>query len=228
MTRGKERPLPPRAPSLYHRRHAPPPPRALAVTAASLAFHGPLTIALFWASFVLWNLFEIAVNARRRPGAEHTRWDRGSYRVLAVSISLAFAAAFTATLALPGAALPAQRLFFALGIACVLAGTALRGYAVASLGRFFTVQVATHAAQTVIDSGPYRLIRHPAYTGQLLALIGFALALGNGAGVLAVLVLAGPGYAYRIKVEEAALLASLGDAYARYTRRTWRLIPYLI
>lgn len=198
------------------------------IGAASPAFHGPLTIAVFWASFVLWHVAEFVINTRRRAGSAQQRQDRGSYRLLAASISLGFAASFACALALPGAALPAQRAWFALGIALVAAGTALRLYAVQTLGRFFTVQVATHAAQTVIETGPYRLIRHPAYTGQLLALLGFALALGNGAGLLAMLILAGAGFAYRIKIEEAALLASLREAYASYRSRTWRLIPYVI
>jgi protein-S-isoprenylcysteine O-methyltransferase Ste14 len=117
---------------------------------------------------------------------------------------------------------------FVAGVGCVLAGTALRRYAVATLGRYFTVDVATEASQPVIDVGPYRLIRNPAYTGLLLSLAGFALALGNWAGLTAMLVLPSAAFAYRIAVEEAALLSTLGDPYARYMRRTWRLIPFVL
>ena len=63
---------------------------------------------------------------------------------------------------------------------------------------------------------------------MLLALFGFVLALGNWAGLFAMLVLPATAFAYRITVEEAALLSTLGEPYARYMRRTWRLIPYLI
>jgi protein-S-isoprenylcysteine O-methyltransferase Ste14 len=120
------------------------------------------------------------------------------------------------------------RTLFVVGICCVVAGTALRWYAAATLGRYFTVDVVAQASQPVVDVGPYRYIRHPAYAGLLLALIGFALALGNWAGLLAMLLLLGSAFGYRIAVEEAALLATLGEPYARYMRRTWRLIPYLI
>ena len=95
------------------------------------------------------------------------------------------------------------------------------------MGRYFTVEVVTQASQPVVDVGPYRYIRHPAYVGLLLALIGLALALGNWAGLLAMLLLPSGAFGYRIAVEEAALLSTLGEPYARYMRRTWRLIPYL-
>ncbi len=117
---------------------------------------------------------------------------------------------------------------FGVGICCILAGTALRWYAVATLGRYFTVNVATEPSQPVIDAGPYRRVRHPAYAAMLLALLGIALALGNWPGLLVMVILPASGFAYRIGVEEAALLSTLGDAYHRYMRRTWRLIPYVI
>ena len=52
--------------------------------------------------------------------------------------------------------------------------------------------------------------------------------LGNWAGLLAMLLLPGSAFGYRIAVEEATLLSTLGEPYARYMRRAWRLIPYLL
>jgi protein-S-isoprenylcysteine O-methyltransferase Ste14 len=77
----------------------------------------------------------------------------------------------------------------------------------------------------VIDSGPYRLIRHPSYTGILLIVTGVALCFGNFASVL---VLALPNFALlmqRMHIEEAALSRALGESYQRYMSRTKRLIP---
>ena len=156
------------------------------------------------------------------------RSDRGSFRLLFLSLWLAIALDFACALLLPSAAMAsAARRLFVVGIGCVLAGTALRWHAVVTLGRYFTVDVVTQVSQPVVDVGPYRHIRHPAYAGLLLALIGFALALGNWAGLLAMLLLPGGAFGYRIAVEEAALLSTLGEPYARYMRRTWRLIPHL-
>ena len=117
-------------------------------------------------------------------------------------------------------------LFF-IGIAFMLAGMVLRFYAMAVLGRFFTYHVATHANQTVVEVGTYKYIRHPSYTGALMIFVGLGLALGNWAGLLALLVCVGIAYAYRISVEESVLAAALGVPYQKYMRRTRRLVPFL-
>jgi protein-S-isoprenylcysteine O-methyltransferase Ste14 len=141
---------------------------------------------------------------------------------------MAIAPDFARALLLPSAAMvSAARRLFVVGIGCVLAGTALRWHAVVTLGRYFTVDVVTQVSQPVVEVGPYRYIRHPAYAGLLLALIGLALALGNWAGLLAMLLLPGGATGYRIAVEEAALLSTLGESDSHYMRRTWRLIPYV-
>jgi protein-S-isoprenylcysteine O-methyltransferase Ste14 len=114
------------------------------------------------------------------------------------------------------------------GNACVLAGIILRRWAVAILGRYFSVDVAAETAQPVIDTGPYRLIRHPACAGLMLSLIGFAMAIGNWVGLAAMLVLPGVAFGYRVKVEEAALVSTLGNSYAHYMHRTRRLIPFIL
>jgi protein-S-isoprenylcysteine O-methyltransferase Ste14 len=199
-------------------------------THSSLPFGGgPVYVAVFWATFFLWQGAEWLLKATRRSGSTEERRDRGSFPLLSLAIGTAFTLDFAAALLLPAASIAsAARTAFALGIGCVVAGAALRWSAVLTLGRYFTVDVAAHAAQPVIDVGPYRRIRHPAYAGTLLTLIGFGLALGNWAGLLAMAIIPGAAFAYRIAVEEAALLSTLGEPYARYMHRTRRLIPYLI
>ncbi len=117
-------------------------------------------------------------------------------------------------------------LFF-IGISLMLAGLAFRFYAMSVLGRFFTYDVAVQADQTVVEIGPYRYIRHPSYTGAFITLVGLGLALGNWVGLLALLACMATAYAYRISVEEAALVAALGEPYKQYMRRTRRLVPFL-
>jgi protein-S-isoprenylcysteine O-methyltransferase len=81
---------------------------------------------------------------------------------------------------------------------------------VSALGKYFTFNVAIHRDQTLIEAGPYRYIRHPSYSGALLTLLGFGLALWNWAGLAVALLCLGSAYAYRIPIEEAALAAALG------------------
>jgi protein-S-isoprenylcysteine O-methyltransferase Ste14 len=116
---------------------------------------------------------------------------------------------------------------FFIGITLMLAGLAFRFYAMWVLGRFFTYDVAVQADQTIVEAGPYRYIRHPSYTGALITLVGLGLALGNWAALLTILACMGIAYAYRITVEEAALVAALGEPYKQYMRRTQRLVPFL-
>ena len=106
-----------------------------------------------------------------------------------------------------------------------LAGLALRVWSIRTLGRFFTTTVGVQRGQTVVRCGPYRVLRHPSYTGALLNAVGVAVMLGSPFGAATTLLLAVPAYLYRIACEERLLLAELGKAYASYRQSSWRLIP---
>jgi protein-S-isoprenylcysteine O-methyltransferase len=103
----------------------------------------------------------------------------------------------------------------------------LRWYSIFFLGRFFTVDVAVAADQHVIDTGPYRFIRHPSYTGVLLAFLGLALCFGNAATLFMLVVPTTAVFLYRIRIEEAALQSGLGEPYKQYMQRTKRLLPFV-
>jgi len=79
--------------------------------------------------------------------------------------------------------------------------------------------------QTVVSSGPYRFVRHPSYLGLLILLFGFGLALGDLASAAVMVVLPALGLMWRIRVEEAALRAGLGDGYLEYCNDRACLIP---
>jgi protein-S-isoprenylcysteine O-methyltransferase Ste14 len=137
-------------------------------------------------------------------------------------------AGFVAPFLLPRLAIHRARTwFFCAGICLMIAGTAFRWYSARLLGQYFTFDVATQRGQALIETGPYKYVRHPSYSGALVSLSGFGLALGNWASLIAAVSCLGGAYAYRIPVEEAALSAALGESYRRYMRRTWRLVPFL-
>lgn len=164
----------------------------------------------------------------QRPEKGATRRDRGSHLVLFVSIVLGFTAAFTLVNSYPAGTLGwNQPLQFWVGIALMLSGFGFRWYAIRVLGRFFTRDVATRPGQYVVDTGPYRWIRHPSYSGTLVMLLGTGLAMTNWASLLALLLGAVVGHAYRVRVEEQALCRDLGDAYREYVQRTRRFIPFV-
>ncbi|MEZ4679035.1 MAG: isoprenylcysteine carboxylmethyltransferase family protein [Caldilineaceae bacterium] len=113
------------------------------------------------------------------------------------------------------------------GILLMLAGVALRWYAIRTLGRSFTQDVAIRIDHTLVQTGPYRTLRHPAYSGTLLTMLGMALVLANWGSLVIVLLGGVSGLLYRIKVEEKALLECFGQSYQDYMQQSYHLIPYV-
>jgi protein-S-isoprenylcysteine O-methyltransferase Ste14 len=194
-----------------------------------IAFSGGSTYALvFWCVFALWIILEIIASRTRRSSDPSRARDRGSLLLIVILWCTGIAADFLLFFFLPQASISGgRRLTFVVGIALMLAGIALREYSISVLGKYFTFDVAIDSGHTLVETGPYRYIRHPSYAGALVTLLGFGLALGNWAGLAAALSCMAFAYTYRIRVEEAALTASLGEPFKQYVSRTWRLIPFL-
>jgi protein-S-isoprenylcysteine O-methyltransferase len=151
--------------------------------------------------------------------------DKGSLSLLWLVIAVSVTLAFNLAHLLPGAAMPGAPAPRYLGMALFAAGLAIRWQAIIHLGRFFTVNVSIAADHRLIDTGPYRIVRHPSYTGALMAFLGLGLCMANWASLVTLLVPIACVFLRRIQVEEAALLAALGDQYRDYMQRTRRLIP---
>jgi protein-S-isoprenylcysteine O-methyltransferase Ste14 len=127
----------------------------------------------------------------------------------------------------PGAAIGDGAWLFALGVVVAWLGLLLRWWSFATLGEYFTVVVRTSVDQPVVDRGPYRVLRHPGYTGLLIAFAGAGLMVGNwvsAVGAVGVLLLA---LVHRLRIEERALEAALGDRYREFATDRARLIPHL-
>ena len=185
-------------------------------------------VEVFYAAFGFWLVFTFVFERMLRGGGTHaaarTREDRGS----AVAIFLTTFAAVVVGFALAGAnvtPLPEWTLF--VGIPFMFLGMLLRGWAVRTLKGFFLFTVGVREDQQVVEAGPYRLVRHPAYAGAILTFVGIGLAIQSLAAALLLLLLSCLVYWYRIKVEEAALARDLGEPYVEYMSRTKRLIPHV-
>ena len=168
---------------------------------------------------------EVLLTITRRGRGTGVRQDRSTLRVLWFVILLSVAAGVYVAFKVPAAALPNRELCRALGLVLFVAGIALRWWAIVTLGRFFTVDVQIAHDHELVEGGPFRLVRHPSYTGVLLAFVGFALSLANWAAFLVVL---GPiwiAFLRRMQVEEQALSNALGERYLAYMQRTKRLVP---
>jgi protein-S-isoprenylcysteine O-methyltransferase Ste14 len=190
------------------------------------------TALLFLTACLVWNVPELIGMFRQRARtarAEAAIQDRGSIGILIGlqwgGLALSFALAWWWR----DAAIPWLRLPLLLaGIGTMLLGVALRWYAIWTLGRYFTRDVAVSADQAVVQHGVYRLIRHPAYSGTFLTMFGVGLALTNWASVLVLLACVVLGHLYRVRIEEQALIHTIGQPYIAYMQRTKRFIPWIL
>lgn len=188
-------------------------------------------LSVLLANCLIWRVIETSVDIRthKRLRAGIRRQDKGSYVVLLCLIVCGLLFGVLLAVKLPATAIPYASVFlFWLGMLLMDAGIALRLYAIHVLGVFFTTTVTIASEQKVIETGPYRLIRHPSYAGFLLILLGFGLSLTNWLSLLVIMGCALPGFGYRIQVEEQALKAHLGRHYEEYMQHTKRLIPFLL
>ena len=81
-------------------------------------------------------------------------------------------------------------------------------------------------ARGLVDTGPYRLVRHPLYLGEIVAVSGFAVRGGHWLHAVVLLALVGL-QIYRAGREEV-LLARQVPGYAAYVGRTWRIVPGVV
>lgn len=114
-----------------------------------------------------------------------------------------------------------------LGVALMVAGIALRIWANRVLGAYYTRTLRIQSGQSVVRAGPYRLIRHPGYTGALLMWFGAILATRNWITLVVVGVSVVGVYLYRITTEERMLASALGGDYQVYMADTKRVIPWV-
>lgn len=182
-------------------------------------FH-PMWLGAFY------GLSEMAISLFLRSKGGATSTDQGSLRLIWRVIGLGMLSAFLAYRAVPGAQIDIPG-WDVIGFVVFAVGIALRWYSIAYLGKFFTVDVAIASDHKVVDTGPYRFIRHPSYTGALLAFLGLGIALENWLSLLVLIVPITGVFLFRIRLEEAALQTGLGEAYSSYMQRTKRLIPFV-
>lgn len=188
--------------------------------------------ALFAAACAIWNVPEIVGMARQMAKVSRrnaTVRDRGSMGVLIGFQWLGLALNFALPILAPRAAIRWRPwMLFRCGVGLILLGVAVRWYAIWTLGTYFTRDVSVSPDQRVVQSGLYRFVRHPAYTGTLLTMLGVGLAMTNWASLAALMGCVVLGHLYRVRVEEAALVQTIGQPYVDYMRRTRRFIPWIV
>jgi protein-S-isoprenylcysteine O-methyltransferase Ste14 len=110
-------------------------------------------------------------------------------------------------------------------VALIAVGIAFAWWARLHLGRLWSGTVTAKAGHHVIDTGPYRLVRHPIYTGLLLAILATMAAKGTVWGIAGTVLLI-IGIVVKARLEESFLRGELGSAYDDYARRVPMLVPF--
>src|SRR5437773_8158866 len=175
----------------------------------------------------IYGLSELYLAFTRRSRTQAVSRDRSSLLVLWTVIVVSLWIGIQMVWLFPSATVAYRRAFYLFGFVLFLTGLALRWYSIGYLGRYFTVDVSISAEHKLIDSGPYRHIRHPTYTGAVLAFVGLAFCFGNWLTLLFLTVPIIGAFLWRIRIEETALLDALGREYRDYMRRTERLVPWV-
>jgi protein-S-isoprenylcysteine O-methyltransferase len=171
---------------------------------------------------------EVALRVYRRSGSDAKQSDGGSLTLLWASVGVGIGLGICAAYLVPAAGFSLGLIGRRLVVLVFLAGLALRWWAILSLGKFFTVDVAIATDHQLVVRGPYHWMRHPSYTGMMLAFVALAVTFQNGLSVVAVLIPISVALAYRIRIEESALISAFGDEYRRYSQTTKRLIPGIV
>ena len=178
-----------------------------------------LLVALWFVSEVVMGLVK---RARRGSSSVH---DRGSFAALWITIGVGVTGGVVLQF-VAWARMPASReRLEVVGFGMLVAGLIVRWIAILTLGRLFTTNVAIQTGHRVVRTGLYRRVRHPAYSGLLLAFAGLGVAFASWLSLAVIMIPISAAVLYRIHVEERALIGAFGEEYREYCNRTKQLVP---
>ena len=170
-------------------------------------------------------IFQQVKQSRQKSGK--TNEDRGSLLLIYGAIFLGYALGIPFAFAKYGRINWGAPYLAMTGLLVIFAGGWLRLSAMRTLKQHFTYTVSISEQQELIESGLYRLIRHPAYLGELLIFLGIGLAFANWISLASLVIFPLVAFSARIRVEEKALAGHFGERYAEYCKRSWRLLPWV-
>ncbi len=187
-------------------------------------FPSPFVASFFTFLFCAWILIEFINSMWSRKNSQSTNKDKGSYRIVIVASYAALIIAFTIRSHEIGIISGSLQY---MGLILLTAGILFREWSIWVLGKYFTVRVQISENAKLVTEGPYKYIRHPAYTGGFLVFTGIPLAIGTWLGALVAIIVSIIAYQYRISIEEEALREAFGSEYEDYKKRTLKLLPGL-
>jgi protein-S-isoprenylcysteine O-methyltransferase Ste14 len=182
---------------------------------------------LYVLSMMVWFLSEFFYKNRLKSGKDDKKGkDKSTLNILWLAIPFSIAAAVTVSNLSTFPIVQGTWMMY-VGEAFILIGIIVRFIIIRSLGKYFTVDVTIKEDHKIKKEGFYKYLRHPSYAFSLLTSLGLGLYLNNWLALI--LAFAPPflAFAYRIKIEEQALVEQFGDEYIEYRKTTKKLIPFI-
>ncbi|MFA5110492.1 MAG: isoprenylcysteine carboxylmethyltransferase family protein [Desulfobaccales bacterium] len=172
---------------------------------------------IFASVYVAWIIIESKISKAEMHKGNKTS-DYGTCELYAFGQGAVFVSALWFT-----SAWHSPNLFHLLGFILFLAGIAYRLWAIKTLGKYYSHIVRQIAGHQIIETGPYRRIRHPAYAGMILANLGIIIFFFNWITLTLFSLILIPAIILRIIIEEKTLFKM--DKYVDYAKNRPRLIP---
>jgi protein-S-isoprenylcysteine O-methyltransferase Ste14 len=182
-----------------------------------------IVLALWVGIFILWAITGAATKETVRSRSE------GRARIAVWMVWLAWWLLLSRGFGRPPLSerfMPPSATAISLGVILTIVGHGLAVWARLSIGRNWSPMIEMKKDHELKQRGPYGIVRHPIYSGFMLATLGTALVYGAWSGVVAVVLIAA-GWGYKARLEENALREQFGEEYDRYARRVKGLIPFL-
>jgi protein-S-isoprenylcysteine O-methyltransferase Ste14 len=185
---------------------------------------GGIVLLLWIAWLVYWAISAVNVKSAVR---HESKWSRASY-----IIPIVIASILLSIPPIPGRGflfsrfLPPEIDAYWPGVILIVAGLLFTVWARQRLGRNWSGTVQVKQDHQLILDGPYGFVRHPIYTGLVVAFLGSAIVIGDWFALLAVLIAFGS-FWRKLTLEERFMRETFGTAYEEYRARTAALIPYL-
>jgi protein-S-isoprenylcysteine O-methyltransferase Ste14 len=175
----------------------------------------------------LYGFFEIFMSMRQRLKRKSTvvnTGDKGSIWILMALIGVGYFLAFSFGMSRTGRIYHWDAMFLS-GAILVIIGMIIRINSILTLKQHFTYTVTEIEDHELIETGLYKIIRHPGYLGQLLIFFGTSISFSNWLSVVFMMIPVFWGFMNRIRVEESFMIRQLGQKYIEYQKRTKKLIP---
>lgn len=173
---------------------------------------------VFISLYILWMVIELRVTKNDISTEGKKTSDFATCQLYGIGQALTFPTAlwFPSVWSVPNTA-------HLLGLSVFLLGACYRLWAIRTLGQFYSHRVRTAAQHIIVDTGPYRFTRHPAYAGMIIANAGISVYFFNWVTICVFLLLLLPAIFIRIIIEERTLFGIEG--YAEFTKQRKRLFP---